>query len=213
MSLNDTMGREDEFTQDVSLPRKRPGSGCGCITAVLAVIGLAVVLAILLCAGIGLGVGVFGMRALPPYRMALQKVQNDPQVREKLGEPVESASWIPLGNFTIENNSGSAQLTFKVRGPKGRAEVNVNGRMIAGNWGLTTLTVTYPDGTRQELDVSDTGNEEMDAPKWTPGAGGETAPPGNGGESAAPSASNQKNDDAEPGPELQLEVPALPGND
>lgn len=213
MSLNDTMGREDEFTQDVSLPRKRPGSGCGCVTAVLAVIGLAVVLAILLCAGIFLGVGVFGMRSLPPYRMALQKVQNDPQVREKLGEPVESASWIPLGSFTIEDNSGSAQLTFKVRGPKGRAEVNVNGRMIAGKWGLTTLTVTYPDGTRQELDVSDTGNEEMDAPKWTPGAGAGGASPVHDGESTAPSASNQKDDDAEPGPELQLEVPALPGND
>ncbi|MGQ9604912.1 MAG: cytochrome c oxidase assembly factor Coa1 family protein [Thermogutta sp.] len=213
MSFNDTMGREDEFTQDVSLPRKRPGSGCGCVTAVLAVIGLVVVLAILLCAGIGLGVGFFGMRALPPYRMALQKVQNAPQVREKLGEPVESASWIPMGNFTIENNSGSANLTFKVRGPKGPAEVNVIGRMIAGKWGLTTLTVTYPDGTRQELDVSDTGDEEMDAPKWRPGAEGKAAPPANDGESAAPSAIQPKDDDAEPGPELQMEVPAIPGNE
>ncbi len=210
MSFNDTMGREDEFSQDVSLPRRRHTSGCGCATAILAAIGLAVVLVILLCAGILLGVGVFGMRALPPYQTALKKVQNDPQVRERLGEPIESASWIPLGSFKVENDSGSANLTFKVSGPKGKAEVNVIARMIAGKWGLTTLTVTYPDGTRQELDVSDTGDDEMDAPKWAPGAG--AAPQGDGVDEAAPSDSNQKEGDAVPGPELNLEVPAIPGN-
>jgi len=210
MSFNDTMGREDEFSQDVSLPRRRHTSGCGCVTAILAVIGLVVVLVILLCAGIILGVGVFGMRALPPYQTALKKVQNDPQVREKLGEPIESASWIPLGSFKVENDSGSANLTFKVSGPKGKAEVNVIARMIAGKWGLTTLTVTYADGTRQELDVSDTGDDEMDAPKWAPGASG--PPQGNGVDAASPPALNQKDEDAAPGPELNLEVPAIPGN-
>ncbi|GAB4129781.1 MAG: hypothetical protein Kow0040_06480 [Thermogutta sp.] len=212
MSFNDTMGREDEFSQDVSLPRRQHSSGCGCITAILAVIGLVVVLAILLCAGIFLGVGVLGMRSLSPYKTALQKVQNDPQVREKLGEPIEAASWIPMGSVKVENNSGSANLTFKVRGPKGQAEVNVIGRMIAGTWGLTTLTVTYPDGTRQELDVSDTGNEEMDAPQWAPGGGAEGAPAGNEINSAAPPDSNQKDDEPAPGPEINLEVPAVPGN-
>ncbi|NMC21979.1 MAG: hypothetical protein GYA33_16355 [Thermogutta sp.] len=182
-------------------------------------IGLVVVLVILLCAGVILGVGVFGMRALPPYQTALEKVQNDPRVRERLGEPIESASWIPTGSFKVENDSGSANLTFKVSGPRGKAEVNVIARMIAGKWGLTTLAVTYPDGTRQELDVSDTGDDEMDAPKWTPRAEPAAFPPGERADSAGPSAAGEKDeenavpdeDNAAPGPQINLEIPPLPG--
>ena len=131
----------------------------------LVLLGLGVLCAS--CCG-GILLTVFGvLRSSEPYVMALEQVQNDPKVIERLGEPIEPASWAPSGNIHVSNGRGDASLRFDVKGPRGTAHVSTQARRIDGQWGLTTLEVTFDDGTRLSLD---TGTDDAldDAPPWTP---------------------------------------------
>lgn len=155
-----------------------------------------------------------------PYRMALTAVQDDPQVKQRLGEPIRSASWLPQGSIDVSDDWGDANLTFRVQGPKGKATVNVLARRIAGQWGLTSLTVTYPDGQRQQIDVSESGGSELEAPRWQPGAESPAGPaagpspeesPSNTVEGAPAGQTPQSTPATEPAPpSLELKIPEVP---
>lgn len=126
------------------------------------------VLLFLLCAG--LCVGVIGtafvtLKHSEPYRVALERVQQDPQVIQRLGEPIREASWVPVGEVHTEDGGGSANLSFRVAGPKGEADVRTEARRRGGQWETTVLEVTFPDGKRLSLDVG--GDDE--APKFQGG--------------------------------------------
>jgi len=129
----------------------------------------------LACAGCcgGILLAVFGaLKSSPPYQMALEKVRQDKEVIQRLGEPIEEASMFPTGNINFQNDRGEATLSFSVAGPKGKAAVDVKARMVAGKWGLTSLDVTFEDGKRLAIDVGGGSLEGPDdsgeAPKWTP---------------------------------------------
>ncbi|GAB6164672.1 hypothetical protein JCM19992_06720 [Thermostilla marina] len=161
--------------------------GCSTTTIVLLIVLVLLLGCCGLCGGFA-GLGVFMLKKSPPYTMALAKVQNDPAVIERLGEPIEPASFLPTGEFSDAGDSGSANLNFKVKGPKGTALVNVVARKIGGQWGITTLTVVIDSPSeRLQLDVSDMGGPE-EAPQWNPGA------------AVAPEAT-QENDEPPPEPE------------
>ena len=139
-------------------PRKWP-----CSIAVGALILL------LLAVGVGGGVLVHisgARKSTPPYRMALERVQADRQVIEQLGEPIQDATMLPM----INDDSGSASLDFDVAGPKAKAHVRAEARMIGGQWGLTSVEVSVDRGERISLDVS-SGEGPSDAPVWSPNAG------------------------------------------
>lgn len=124
--------------------------------------------ALLLCGGCCLG--IFGSTLLflknsPPYQMALETVRSSPQVAERLGKPIEEAGWFPTGNLHVENGGGDALIDFDIAGPKGRAHVQARARRIGGEWGLTTVEVTFADGQRISLETD--GQEGPDeAPRW-----------------------------------------------
>ncbi len=127
-----------------------------------------------LCGGIFLAVSA-GMRSSPPYKMALARVQGDPQAIEELGQPIEGTSWLPTGAFEVQNDSGRASLDFDVAGPTGTGHVRAEARMIGGEWGLTSVEVHIEDGETLSLDV---GSDEgiSDAPVWSPNTDETTTP-------------------------------------
>jgi len=164
-----------------------------------------VLVPILICAGacagfFGLVVGV--MKSSEPYQTALKRVQADPQVIERLGQPIRDATWVPSGSVNIENDRGKANLMFKVAGPKGIASVRTEARRIQGKWGTHVLEVTFADGKRVSLDTG--SNDEQDAPKFDP-SGGPPGPPAPKADAKLPP---PKPPDG-PGPEIKLDIPSF----
>lgn len=154
----------------------------------------------LLLGCVGICAGIFGWTAYqvynaPPYKMAMEKVINDPQVKGRLGTPVRVTSHLLSGEINEENDRGNANFGFVVEGPRGEARVHAVAQRIDGEWGLTSLTVTYPNGERQQIDVSDTGGPP-EAPRWDPSQS-------NGGNSATNTGE---------GPTRNLDVPLVPEN-
>jgi hypothetical protein len=137
--------------------------------------------------------GPIKLRFSEPYRIALEQVQENPQVIERLGEPVENPRLLPFGS--LGDREGT--VNFGVEGPKGQATVTARFRRISEAWGLTTLNVTFEDGQRLSLDTGSAGGLE-EAPKWSPPEtdqdDAETAPP------VLP----------EPDTEINVELPDLP---
>ena len=120
------------------------------------------------CAGI-LFTAFTAIRASDPYQMALKQVQENPQVIEQIGKPIEEVSWPPpTGEVNITNDRGEANLTFSVRGPKGDAQVLLNARMVDGKWGMTSLNVVTEGGQRISLDMPDEAGGLDEAPAWNP---------------------------------------------
>lgn len=110
---------------------------------------------------------VFGARkSSQPYKIALERVRQDQQVIQRLGQPVEDFGLFPTGNVHTEGDRGNANLHFSIRGPQGKANVSVQARQLQGEWGLTMLDVRFSDGERFTLDPVDAGLE--DAPVWPP---------------------------------------------
>ena len=55
-----------------------------------------------------------------PYRIAVQRVAEDPAVQRQLGRPVETA-WLAAGQ--VNDATGYTEMTFRVTGPAGRGTV------------------------------------------------------------------------------------------
>jgi hypothetical protein len=102
------------------------------------------------CAGI-VGGTMAGIRGSEPYETALARVQTDPAVIERLGEPIETGFFGTSGGVNVQNQSGTADLTFPVSGPNGQASVHTTATLTKGIWQTDTLTVTFDDGTQIDL--------------------------------------------------------------
>ncbi len=130
-----------------------------------------ILLPLVICAGCCTGVFTIGVGALkssPPYTEALAAVQEDPRVQESLGTPIEDVTWFPVGEININNDQGDARFDFQVAGPKGRAHVRTESRMIGGMWSITELIVTV-EGTEERIVFEPPAPEGVeDAPAWNP---------------------------------------------
>ena len=102
-----------------------------------------------------------------PFQMAMEKIRADAEVVKQLGEPLKP-SWLPTGEVSSEAKVGNANFYFDLTGPKGTANVACQGRMIDGKWGLSTLKVTFADGSRHSVEVSDADDSLDEAPAWSP---------------------------------------------
>lgn len=123
----------------------------------------------LLCAGICAGIvwSVLAMmRSSEPYVMSFQRVKDSPEVRQRIGEPVEPVTW-PPPTLHVDNDRGSAVGTYRVEGPKGQAVVRIEGRKMAGVWEINVLEVTFANGERISLDAP--ADESNDAPPFEVG--------------------------------------------
>jgi hypothetical protein len=119
---------------------------------------LVVALPIGCCAGIFAWV-VGSLTSSEPYQMTVKRVCADRQVIEKLGEPVQETSWMPMGNFSYHINngvkSGEATFSFSVSGPKDSASVHVEAVCRENKWIWKVLDVTPSDGQVISLPVGE----------------------------------------------------------
>jgi hypothetical protein len=173
------------------------------------VVPLVLLLAVVVAGGIGWYQFAGKNRAFKstePYRMALKQVQQDAQVRGRLGEPVRDVTGVPTGTMHEEGDRGSADLNFRVAGPKGEGKVQMQARRVAGQWGIALLQVTFADNQRITLDA----DPQDDAPKFDPSGGGAApkfSPSGGETPKSLPAPESPKSKPDSPGPNLRLELP------
>ena len=98
-----------------------------------------------------LGFGVFAaIKSSEPYQTALKRVQASEEVKEAIGEPIQP-SFVVQGKVNLQNENGSADLTFPVTGPRGGAQVHVRGDRTGGAWSYDDVSVTLENGTVIDL--------------------------------------------------------------
>lgn len=107
-------------------------------------------LPILACGGCFAVIGgaVFGaLKSSDPYKEGVAKAKASPAVRDALGEPIQEA-WYVSGNLNTQTTNGvetgNADLTIPLSGPKGSGSVHVVGQKNAGTWTYSTMDATLP---------------------------------------------------------------------
>lgn len=107
-----------------------------------AALGLAALLA---ATGVGLLVGAADrtLRRSPPYRLALERLLDDPRVRRELGAPVVERGFATARSFRTADLR-SARLSFGVAGPRGEARVEAHAHRRDGRWSLDVLWLHRP---------------------------------------------------------------------
>lgn len=136
-----------------------------------------------------------------PYKAVVAAIAKNAEVTAALGEPVTDATIVPSVSSW---NDTEAVFRFKVKGPKGEAQVNSTMRKLRGKWGSHTVTVELPNKKKIPIEV---GDADDDAPKHR--AGG-AAVDGSGIGSEPGNSPLKTGTPNTPGDEINIEVPDLP---
>lgn len=120
----------------------------GCLTLIL-----------LFCLFLALifGVVMTSMKSSDAYKQAVATARANPVVVEKLGTPIKEGFFV-TGNINVQNNSGDADLTIPISGPKGKAVIHAVARKSVGKWEYSRLTVAIEG--QPELDLLGPGPGE-----------------------------------------------------
>ena len=96
--------------------------------------------------------GVLGLlEKSPPYQDGLAKARSSAEVKAALGEPIETDGMVS-GNINYNNDTGNADLTVPIKGPKGTGTLHIKSAKEPGqNWSSSTLRVTPQGGPPIEL--------------------------------------------------------------
>ena len=109
---------------------------------------------ILICGGIVAFI-IFGaysaLRLSEPYTTSVAAAQSNPEVRDKLGEPITTGYFF-TGTVQVTTNSGSAHLQIPLSGPKSSATLYVDAIKTDGKWEYSTLEVV-PAGSEKRIDL------------------------------------------------------------
>ena len=82
------------------------------------------------------------------YVQALARVRADPLVVQKIGQPI-NAGWLVSGSINVSGNSGDADFSIPITGPKGKGTLYVVAKKTAGSWEFRTLQVEVPGATER----------------------------------------------------------------
>jgi hypothetical protein len=146
-------------------PQSSGGGGGSVLVIVLVVLGVLG----LLCVGV-CGLGYFGLRwgvqegqkvasqAAAEFQGAFEvgflvvqaelAVANHPQVKERLGEPIQADA-----SDAVDANGRKADaFDFGISGPNGKATVHVASQQQAGSWKIQTIQVKFDDGSVIDVD-------------------------------------------------------------
>ena len=107
---------------------------------------LSLVLMIALSGAVGLGMMYLFMSSMKdsePYREAMRRTQSHPRAIAALGQPIEPTGTI-LGAVE-QKDGGAAQLFIFVRGPRGKADVQVEGTYRDRAWDYRVMQVDIDD--------------------------------------------------------------------
>jgi len=192
------------------IPPKSPDSLVGQARSWIMRLAIAAILVLLAIAGLAVVI-LTSLARLggEPLHLALEALRKDQAVLARLGEPIEMASWFPVGSVRVSGDRGNANLTFRVKGSRENALVNVIAQRIAGKWGLTTLEVRYSNGERQMVDLSGHGDEALDAPKWSPPSAPAASQGAGQGDTPLPQEEAPPNVSI-PAPSVEIKIPEAP---
>ena len=102
-----------------------------------------------------LGSVIFGVNELisssTPTTDAIAKVNEDEYVISILGEPIETDGMMN-GSISFENDTGSADISLPIKGPKGTAQLFVVGNKNDDTWSYTEMYVII-DATDEQIDL------------------------------------------------------------
>jgi cytochrome oxidase complex assembly protein 1 len=79
------------------------------------------------------------------YKQALARASADSQVRERLGEPIQTG-WFISGQLNVNGDAGNADLSIPVSGPRGKGAIRAVAVKRGGVWRFTTLQVGIDGG-------------------------------------------------------------------
>jgi hypothetical protein len=114
----------------------------GCLTIIVLLLGFA--------AGI-FAIVELSFRSSDVYTQALTQAQANPQVSDKIGRPL-NAGWFATGEINIHNDSGDADITIPISGPKGKGWIYAVAKKKAGVWRYETLKVEV-DGQEDQINL------------------------------------------------------------
>lgn len=98
-----------------------------------------------------LGIVIFSFRSSGVYADAMETARNNPDIQETLGTPIEPG-WFISGNINVSGQSGSANFTVPLEGPRGKGRLSVVADKIAGTWEFDEL-VFQADGDTEPIDL------------------------------------------------------------
>jgi hypothetical protein len=84
------------------------------------------------------------------YKEAMNKVQHNKIIIEKLGSPIESDG-MTSGSINIQNNGGNCDLQIPIKGSKGKGTLFVVAEK-RGTWKYSIMSV-YIEATKEEIDL------------------------------------------------------------
>jgi hypothetical protein len=123
----------------IQSPPPRASGGSGCLKGALIGCGVLILLGV---AGFGaLFFFVFSaIKSSYVYTEAVRRAQSNPQVIARLGTPIESGWWVS-GNVNIKGQSGNAEISIPIHGPKANATIHADATQENSNWKFTRLVV------------------------------------------------------------------------
>jgi hypothetical protein len=87
------------------------------------------------------------IKSSDPYKEGVARAKGSAAVRDALGEPIQEG-YFPSGNVNTQTSngveSGNADLTIPLSGPKGSGSVHVVAEKTAGKWNYSTIEATVP---------------------------------------------------------------------
>ncbi len=124
--------------------------GCGCVGIILFVV-------------FGLGAAFFGLKNFvtnsTPYEYAVEQAINNPEVINRLGEPVKTDGMMN-GNVSIQNKSGNADFSVPIIGSNGAGTLIVVAERFDGKWVYEDLYVIIKE-TQERINLLDQSLEGL----------------------------------------------------
>ena len=129
-----------------------PAGGCGgCLIIVILFFG-------------GLFAGVNSLFTnSTPYQEALERVNNNEQIVELLGTPIEKDGMMN-GSINYSNGDGSADFSIPIKGPKGEGRLYIVGEKRFDEWSYSEMEVRIEENN----EVINLLNEGLDNPEEEP---------------------------------------------
>jgi hypothetical protein len=90
------------------------------------------------------------LRQSDVLRMAMEQARKNPAVVQQLGTPI-NPGWLISGSMHIENDSGTANFTVPIHGPRQEAKLYLDARKRMGEWTFNSLTVKTDSGQAIEV--------------------------------------------------------------
>jgi hypothetical protein len=92
------------------------------------------------------------LQLMPAYAATQQAVNSDPQVIDRLGEPIEALA-MPERQNTGDLKPAGETFQFDIEGPKGTGIVSAIATADGGPWRVVKITVTFADGSVVDVPV------------------------------------------------------------